>query len=1199
MSKTSEARINVFINAEISKRELDKLQTAAKATADKISKIGEGHKDFEKLNTQLQRQTAAANNFAKVLSGEVQPSMAMMRDGVRRLRAELDKLPVSTAAYNAKLKELKGAEGVMAKHQAQINGTAGVWAKSKTLVQGYGVAALAALGGGAIITAVGSMITKNAELSDSLAAVQKTTGMSKAEVEELNKSFGTFNTRTARAELIKIAQVAGQFGIAKDQIQDFTKQVDMAVVALGDEFTGGAEEVAKQLGGLQNLFKDTSALTAGEAISRIGSAINELGAAGSATGPEVAEFARRIGALGGLAPTITQTMGLGAAMQELGLTAEIAASGLTKILTETATRGSMFSAEMQALQNSNPNEFLLRLAESFKGLSNTQLATRMGELGLASQEATKVMSLLAGKTDMVREKQDLANKSFGEATSLQKEFNTMNSTFAANLEKIGKKISSWFTSSDLVNFFDAIASSIAKSIEPMKDYSNGLNAQHVAMEQQRVTFNALMEVLQDTTTTEKERATIMKRINTEYSALLPNTLKETMGLTELRDIQNEVNEGLERRIRAKSAEARLQEITNQQLERSIAIQKTEEEIINLKTELKKPKATIYERQIGASEKGSTTVAIDANQQNAAIKTSIAARYKQIAELEGLNAELQKQFEQIYHLTGGDAVNPKASGTGQTSNMAEVVTGSVNAQDKAYQEAMQKLQHYTDDVARLRAEVTAEQISEDAKARATLNAKYDEMVRKAKEAAADELRNDKLSRGQRLEIEAGYNRQIYQVNLVRASDMAALEQSISERHSEARKEGLKQEQTYLDELTKLARTFGQTQAQIDAQELIDLKAKHAKELEEAVRHQAEMLANMELSEAERVAIYARYEESIAALRASQLEGEKAREQELQTKREGDQAEGAAKIAVAINPDSLELERLAVEKHYAELLALAQKHNLDTKGLSEAKERDLQKLLEQGAQKAIEKDQTVLKARMDMYSTFGNAIADVANLASQAGEEGSEFQRATAVAQILINTAMSVSNAIAGATAAAASNGPAAPFVIGAYIATMVASVITGMAQASQTLAKASVPAGPRFSGPGFYQGGYTGNGTGQLDSDGRQIAGVVHAGEYVIPKRLLENPVIFNMTRKIEEVRTGSTSSTVSANGIDPAIAAKLDMLIAAQIQTNELLANYPTHIRAVVSSREVATAIDDDNRAFNNSASNTAKRPLISGKYGV
>ncbi|MFC6087641.1 phage tail tape measure protein, partial [Sphaerisporangium aureirubrum] len=146
--------------------------------------------------------------------------------------------------------------------------------------------------------------------------------------------------------LAQIAVVGGQLGVAKEEMLGFVEATDQAVVALGDEFKGGAEEVAKEIGSLQKLFKETSKLKPGEAIQEIGSALNELGASGSATAPSVAEFTKRIGALGNLAPEINQTLGLGAAFEELGLSAEISSGGLTNILLTATKETAAFAKQL-------------------------------------------------------------------------------------------------------------------------------------------------------------------------------------------------------------------------------------------------------------------------------------------------------------------------------------------------------------------------------------------------------------------------------------------------------------------------------------------------------------------------------------------------------------------------------------------------------------------------------------------------------------------------------------------------------------------------------------------------------------------------------------------------------------------------------------------------------------------------------------
>jgi TP901 family phage tail tape measure protein len=182
-----------------------------------------------------------------------------------------------------------------------------------------------------------------------------------------------------------------------------------------------------------------------DAITKIGSAINALGADGTATGLVIADFTARIGQLGDLAPEITQTLGLGAALQELGLTAEISAGGISNVLLTPAqdTEGfgkqiGLTSKEFKELINNDPNEVLLRLAASLQGASNTEIITTLDGLNIKSQEAVKVVSLLANQTDIVRQKQALASAEYEKGTSLVEEFAKKNTNAAAEVEKAEK-----------------------------------------------------------------------------------------------------------------------------------------------------------------------------------------------------------------------------------------------------------------------------------------------------------------------------------------------------------------------------------------------------------------------------------------------------------------------------------------------------------------------------------------------------------------------------------------------------------------------------------------------------------------------------------------------------------------------------------------------------------------------------------------
>ncbi|PWJ49072.1 TP901 family phage tail tape measure protein, partial [Dyadobacter jejuensis] len=372
----------------------------------------------------------------------------------KQLNKELKDLTPGTDQYIEKTKELQDVNTRLSNVRKDVRAVTEEADKSKSTWTNMKEWITGALSAFTLVNIMESLINFTREgikmaatMSDAFGGIQKAAGMTEQEVKNLNTEIAKIDTRTAQDELLGIAQVGGQIGVAKDQMLGFVESVDKAVVALGDEFSGGAEEVASTMGTLSKLFKETKDLEAGKAINDIGSAINELGAAGTATGPVVADFAMRMGQLGDLSPQISETLGLGAAFQELGLSAEISAGGLSNILltaskdTATfATQVGLTEKEFIKLINSSPNEVILKLAESFRGMPTDKVVKNLDDLGIKSQEATKVMSLLSDQTDTVREKQLLAATAMKEGTSLTKEFGIMNNTAAAQLAKQEKAL---------------------------------------------------------------------------------------------------------------------------------------------------------------------------------------------------------------------------------------------------------------------------------------------------------------------------------------------------------------------------------------------------------------------------------------------------------------------------------------------------------------------------------------------------------------------------------------------------------------------------------------------------------------------------------------------------------------------------------------------------------------------------------------
>ncbi len=432
-----------------------------------------------------------------------------MQKNVRQLRSELSHLVPGTQAFIDKLKELHRAEAQLRGIQNEIRGVGGMFSRISKEIKQFGILAAGYLGFQFITDAVKNIISKNARLSDELADIQKTTGMTKNEVKSLNRELSKIDTRTATSELRKIAAAAGQLGIVKEDILAFTKATDMLVVALGDEFQGGADEVTKNLGALRNIFSDIKSDKIDQDMLRIGNALNELGADGMATAPIMTDFASRIGGVGiPLGLTSAQVLALSATMQEMNINAERGGTAMVKILQKMSSHTKDFAqiANMDVrtfteLVNKDLYGAFLKVVEGSKnaGKNATDLAGIMDKLGIEGAGASEVFMKLGSNTKLLDEKLKLSNKSLKETDSIMAEFTTKNETFGAKIDKLGKSLAGAFVNSGVMEAIESIVDTLVEWTEiplseKMQEEQNQVNILTMEINTANTTNERRMEI---------------------------------------------------------------------------------------------------------------------------------------------------------------------------------------------------------------------------------------------------------------------------------------------------------------------------------------------------------------------------------------------------------------------------------------------------------------------------------------------------------------------------------------------------------------------------------------------------------------------------------------------------------------------------------------------------------------------------------
>lgn len=423
-------------------------------------------KEYREAEAEVRRLTEAIARNEQTIASETQQidimnlTMQQLNRRASDLRFTLSHMAPNDPQYRVMQEELSRVNTRMGELRA---GSRAVTGTLTNLVDKFNHYSGMAMAVSATLVAVGMSIQKvidlNNKMADAQTAVAKTTGLTNEEVKELTRSFSEFDTRTKRIDLLKIAEIGGRIGVPKQEIKDFTREVDKAYVALGDSFSGGVEKVAEKIGKIKGLFKETRDLDMATAINQIGSSMNDLGASGAASEENIAEFAMRVGALPDkLKPTVAEAMALGAAFEENGIDAERSATAYSNFVRTAAKESKAFAevmgitqAEVEKLINQNPVEFFLKFSEGIKGMEATDVAKVLDHLKLNDQYVTAIMGAASENTELFRKSIERSNQSLTEATSLQEEFNKVNNNAAAIYEKVQKKFVGMFSSEAVAN----------------------------------------------------------------------------------------------------------------------------------------------------------------------------------------------------------------------------------------------------------------------------------------------------------------------------------------------------------------------------------------------------------------------------------------------------------------------------------------------------------------------------------------------------------------------------------------------------------------------------------------------------------------------------------------------------------------------------------------------------------------------------
>lgn len=471
--KEEDLVLNIIVNGNKAQSEIGKvsrsLQDATakgkdlRAEQQRLEKTGQTNsRRYQELTKEIERNNAVITEQKKRL-GELNQSLSLedkslsqLRKSLTQLRRLRDQSAPNSQQWKDYNQQLQAVSYRMDELRRQGERTSGVLSRVTGGVRGFFNSALGGIATfTAVIAGVRTATDTFSEFDDVIADVMKTTNGTKEEVTSLNAELEKLDTRTSQNDLLGLARVGGKLGISDmDEIRGFVESTNQLVVALNEDLGGDVEGTVQAVGKLVDIFSVDEFFGYEQGLLKVGSAINELGAASTANEGNMVEFARRMAGVAPLAGiSVQQILGLGATLDQLGQTSEVSSTALSKLFLKLASDAESFAKYAKMPVNEFKDllekDFLQAFTKVLEGVKDNssginELAATLGDLGLDGGRVIGVLGSLANNTHILTDQINMANDAFEKGTSLTDEYNIKNQTAQAQLEKSRKEVTKFW-----------------------------------------------------------------------------------------------------------------------------------------------------------------------------------------------------------------------------------------------------------------------------------------------------------------------------------------------------------------------------------------------------------------------------------------------------------------------------------------------------------------------------------------------------------------------------------------------------------------------------------------------------------------------------------------------------------------------------------------------------------------------------------
>ena len=438
-------------------------------------------------------------NLKKASNDELRPALAQLRKEIDALQGDDPRREKMIRFANRMEEQIKqNTKGVKEVTEATDEATdaAGKLGESwKDIAKKVSLVAIGAKAFDFVKDKIGEVMRGNLELSDSMAAVRKVTGLEADEISNLTTRLSKIDTRSTLMQLNAIAEAGGRMGIAAtngaEGIYQFTKAADQIQVSLGDDLGEGAIEQIAKLASNLNLF-DTMGVE--NAMLAVGSSINELGATSTASGSAIVDFSRRLQSSAQLVNLSTaDILALGAAVDSSGLSADVGSRAFSTFFsalrTNTSSIEKILSIEpgtLDTLYNAGRTiDAVLLVLDKMKAKGDLrELSPVFKELGSQGSQMAAVFGQMALNVDVLRSQLATSREAFQEQISITNEYNSVQETAQGLLERANNLWQNAFVNPDGVDMVKELA-------QAWYDFSKELTSSATFMESAKTSLGLI------------------------------------------------------------------------------------------------------------------------------------------------------------------------------------------------------------------------------------------------------------------------------------------------------------------------------------------------------------------------------------------------------------------------------------------------------------------------------------------------------------------------------------------------------------------------------------------------------------------------------------------------------------------------------------------------------------------------------------